>query len=144
MLALCCDYRLMTDGKAWCCMNEVRPFLSRSKSSTFIHISTYSNPLVPSQIDFGAPFPPFFGSVLKHKLPTPTVLREVSLGKRFTAPELLAVGVVDQIIPSSELREKGLKFAEEIGKKSAQGPWGAIKVRLSLIPLYFHHERIGS
>lgn len=25
MLALCCDFRLMTDGKAWACMNEVRP-----------------------------------------------------------------------------------------------------------------------
>lgn len=23
LLALCCDFRLMTDGKAWCCMNEV-------------------------------------------------------------------------------------------------------------------------
>jgi hypothetical protein len=31
LLALCCDYRLMTDGKAWCCMNEVS--LARSSIS---------------------------------------------------------------------------------------------------------------
>jgi hypothetical protein len=23
MMALLCDFRLITDGKAWCCMNEV-------------------------------------------------------------------------------------------------------------------------
>ncbi|KAH8089045.1 ClpP/crotonase-like domain-containing protein [Filobasidium floriforme] len=104
LLALCCDYRLMTDGKAWCCMNEV---------------------------DFGAPFPPFFSSLLSTKLrSSPNLLREVSLAKRFTAPELHKAGVVDEIVPTAKLRGRAIEFGNEIGLKSAQGPWGLIKEEL--------------
>jgi len=82
------------------------------------------------QIDFGAPFPPFFASLLEHKLGSyPNVLREVSLGKRFTATDLQAAGLVDEIVPALGLRTRGVEFGNKIGLKSAQGPWGLIKVR---------------
>ena len=81
------------------------------------------------QIDFGAPFPPFFASLLKHKLSSyPNVLREVSLGKRFTATDLQAAGLVDEIVPALGLRTRGIEFGNKVGLKSAQGPWGLIKV----------------
>ena len=134
LLALCCDYRLMTDGKAWCCMNEVGPETSLVHAQTSPPTQTYASPFPPppspTQIDFGAPFPPFFASLLKHKLGSyPNVLREVSLGKRFTATDLQAAGLVDEIVPALGLRTRGVEFGNKIGLKSAQGPWGLIKVR---------------
>jgi len=85
----------------------------------------------PGQVDFGAPFPPFFASLLSAKLRShPNILRDVSLAKRFTAPELHKAGVVDEIVPAAGLHKRAIEFGNEIGLKSAQGPWGLIKVGL--------------
>ncbi|GHJ86902.1 hypothetical protein NliqN6_3304 [Naganishia liquefaciens] len=103
MMALLCDFRLMTDGKAWCCMNE---------------------------IDFGAPMPPFFANLLHLRLSTTrsaNILRKTLLGHRFTAPELLEEGIVDEIVPAKQLQERAIQFGNEIGVKSKGGSWGEMK-----------------
>lgn len=85
------------------------------------------------QIDFGAPFPAFFAAVIRAKCnATPALIRDISLGKRFTAPDLLQVGLIDQIVPAADVQERALQLGNKIAPKSAQGPWGTIKVRDTL------------
>ncbi|KAJ9127387.1 hypothetical protein QFC24_000794 [Naganishia onofrii] len=113
MMALLCDFRLMTDGRAWCCMNEI---------------------LSTSQIDFGAPMPPFFARLLHLRLShtrSANILRKTLLGHRFTAPELLEEGIVDEIVPADQLQERAIQFGNEIGVKSKGGSWGEMKVSVS-------------
>ncbi|KAJ9096434.1 hypothetical protein QFC21_005256 [Naganishia friedmannii] len=103
MMALLCDFRLITDGRAWCCMNE---------------------------IDFGAPMPPFFARLLHLRLShtrSANILRKTLLGHRFTAPELLEEGIVDEIVPANQLQERAIQFGNEIGPKSKGGSWGEMK-----------------
>lgn len=70
MMALLCDFRLITDGKAWCCMNEVslilplkqstspdHPFVPTSYRSTLAHPCHPSSP-VCSTFDYQTPGPP--------------------------------------------------------------------------------------
>lgn len=99
------------------------------KGKSFSDIKSSPRHTSHAQVDFGAPFPPFFSSLLSTKLrSSPNLLREVSLAKRFTAPELYKAGVVDEIVPAAKLRGRAVEFGNEIGLKSAQGPWGLIKV----------------
>ncbi|KAG9315254.1 ClpP crotonase [Chiua virens] len=113
MLALCCDYRVMTDGskrRAWLCMNEVH---------------------------FGAPWPLSFTSILNVKVSDPSLRRRIALeGHRFTPSEAYAAGIVDRLAKCSGtsvelgteivLRE-ATKLAREVLALPKQGVWGTIK-----------------
>jgi len=108
MLALACDYRVMTDGakrNAWLCMNEV---------------------------DFGAPWPVSFGAVVRAKVAV-TALRRFALeGHRFTPSEARDAGLVDEIVSGGTqgVLKRAREIAEDKAPKAREGVWGLIKVRL--------------
>lgn len=116
MLALACDYRVMTDGsrrRAWLCMNEVH---------------------------FGAPWPLSFTAILNAKVSEPTVRRRIALeGHRFTPSEALTTGLVDRIASCSgtgtelgteNVLTEAMKFAKEVSVLPKTGVWGTIKAFL--------------
>ncbi|KDQ15208.1 hypothetical protein BOTBODRAFT_54820 [Botryobasidium botryosum FD-172 SS1] len=103
VLSLLCDYRVMTSGKAWCSMNEVL---------------------------FGAPLPVSFVHILKSKLPSPAVLRACTLeGKRFTAQEAHALGIVDELADggSAGVLSKAEEVAKRVAGLAKTGVWGIMK-----------------
>lgn len=104
LLALACDYRVITSGKAWASMNEIH---------------------------FGATMPRAFAALVKAKSPSPVVTRKIFLeGHRFVPEELLALGLVDQTVEGGT--EKVLEAALALGAKwapHAKGSvWGLQKV----------------
>ncbi|KAG8921962.1 hypothetical protein FRC01_014680 [Tulasnella sp. 417] len=103
VLAMCCDYRVMTSGKAWACMNEVH---------------------------FGAPFPHSFSAIFQEKARDPVVLRSICLeGKRFTPQELLKHGLVDHLADggSKGVLEAATQLGQKVGVNAVSGVWGLIK-----------------
>ncbi|KAL5526411.1 hypothetical protein ACEPAF_8134 [Sanghuangporus sanghuang] len=107
ILALACDYRVMTDGKerrAWCCMNEVH---------------------------FGAPWPLSLAAVARTKVSDARVLRKLALeGHRFTPKEALDSGIIDAIAEGSST-DAVLAVARIVARERADnaktGVWGLIK-----------------
>ncbi|TDL16981.1 ClpP/crotonase [Rickenella mellea] len=110
MLALACDYRVMTDGKArraFACMNEVH---------------------------FGAPWPYSFINIVTSKIPSPQTIRALSLeGHRFTPSEALSAGIIDRVADGGTTT-KVLEAAEDLAKSVSAGAktgvWGIIKANL--------------
>ncbi|OCH95445.1 ClpP/crotonase [Obba rivulosa] len=106
MLALCCDYRVMTDGSkrnAWMCMNEIH---------------------------FGAAWPLSFAAVLRAKVYDARTQRKVALeGHRFAPPEALQTGLVDHIVNGNTeaVIAKAQDVAESISSLPRSGAWGLIK-----------------
>lgn len=79
------------------------------------------------QIDFGAPFPPLFASLLRARIPPP-LLRSCLLGVRFTPSVLHKHGLVDSLASSdADLMQQAHGLGAEWGGKSAGGVWGEIK-----------------
>jgi len=110
MFALCCDYRVMTDGEkrnAWMCMNEIH---------------------------FGSPWPPSFASTLRAKIGDANLRRKIALeGHRFTPKEALAAGLVDHIVPgdsAGDVLDKARELAESVDSLAKGGAWGLIKADL--------------
>jgi len=103
VLALTCDYRVMTSGRAWCCMNEV---------------------------EFGAPMPSSMAAVLNYKLPTSKIVRDATLdAHRFTPQELHGLGVVDVLAEGGTdgvLREAH-KLAEAKAGRAKTGVYGLMR-----------------
>jgi enoyl-CoA hydratase/carnithine racemase len=111
MIALACDYRVMTDGakrNAWMCMNEV---------------------------DFGASWPVSFAALVRAKLSA--IQRFTIEGHRFTPTEARDAGLVDEIVSGGTrgVLRRALEIAEEKAPKAREGVWGVIKVRSSLFYL---------
>jgi len=103
MLALACDYRVMTSGKAWACMNEVH---------------------------FGAPFPHGFAALLQEKAKNPVIIRSIALeGHKFTPRELYDAGLVDYVAEGGThgVLEKATDIARRVGQNASTGVWGLIK-----------------
>jgi enoyl-CoA hydratase/carnithine racemase len=106
MLAMCCDYRVMTDGtkrSAWLCMNEVH---------------------------FGAVLPVSFAAVLRAKVGDDSLRRKIALeGHRFSPSEALQAGILDHIITgnTNAVVAKAEEIAERQGKNAKEGVWGLIK-----------------
>ncbi|KAG9121584.1 hypothetical protein FRC07_002403 [Ceratobasidium sp. 392] len=105
LLALACDYRVMTSGKAWASFNEIH---------------------------FGAPLPPAFAALIRVKLghSHPALMRRTVLeGHRFTPPELLEAGVVDAIVDGGyeKVLERACAIATTMGANARGGAWGLIK-----------------
>lgn len=132
MLALCCDYRVMTDGsrrRAWLCMNEVSftSIFSMDRSPFF-------------QVHFGAPWPLSFTAILNAKVSDPSLRRRIALeGHRFTPNEAHVAGIVDRLASCSGtslelgteiVLKEAIKLAKEVSALPKQGVWGAIKTFL--------------
>ncbi|TFY55468.1 hypothetical protein EVJ58_g8237 [Rhodofomes roseus] len=106
MLALCCDYRVMTDGssrRAWMCMNEIH---------------------------FGAAYPLSFASIIRTKVPDPRTQRKVALeGHHFTPPEALQAGLVDFLVKgdTEAVIAKAQAVGESVARMATAGAWGVIK-----------------
>ncbi|KZT72629.1 ClpP/crotonase [Daedalea quercina L-15889] len=106
ILALCCDYRVMTDGSsrnAWMCMNEVH---------------------------FGAGWPLSFAGVLHAKVLDGRVQRKIALeGHRFTPQEALEAGLVDHLVKgdTEAVITKARQVGESVSAMAVQGAWGVIK-----------------
>ncbi|KIJ66674.1 hypothetical protein HYDPIDRAFT_108581 [Hydnomerulius pinastri MD-312] len=116
MLALCCDYRVMTDGsrkRAWMCMNEVH---------------------------FGAPWPLSLAAICNAKVSSPAIRRRIALeGHRFTPSEAFSAGLVDRLASCSgtgtelgteNVLKEAVKLAREVAGLPKEGAWGAIKTYL--------------
>jgi enoyl-CoA hydratase/carnithine racemase len=108
IVALACDYRVMTDGakrNTWMCMNEV---------------------------DFGAPWPVSFAAVARAKV---SAVRSFALeGQRFTPSEARDAGLVDEIVSGGTqgVLKRAREIAEGKAPKAREGVWGVIKVHLSV------------
>ncbi|KAF9648801.1 ClpP/crotonase [Thelephora ganbajun] len=110
ILALCCDYRVMTDGgkrNAWICMNE-------------IHL--------------GSSWPLSFVSTLRVKVGDANLHRKIALeGHKFTPQEALVAGLVDRIVPGDSAEavfHEARELAESVDSLAKGGAWGLIKVDL--------------
>lgn len=103
LLALACDFRIMGTKSGWMSMNELL---------------------------IGLPLQTGSGAVLRAKL-TPNVLRDVMLGKRWTAVEARDAGFVDEVVDSvadpGAVTGRAIELAEEYLPKVALGTWGSIK-----------------
>lgn len=111
IIALACDYRVMTDGakrNTWMCMNEV---------------------------DFGAAWPVSFAAIARAKV---SAVRSFALeGHRFTPSEARDAGLVDEVVSGGTqgVLKRAREIAGEKAPKAREGVWGLIKVRLC-----FHDE----
>ncbi|ODN84292.1 hypothetical protein L202_00273 [Cryptococcus amylolentus CBS 6039] len=113
VIALACDYRIMTSGKGWMCMSEVT---------------------------FGAPLPNSFGAFLPTLIPNPQHLRDTMLARRWTQPELLEIGLIDEIVKPEEVLKRAIEVGEREGPKVAPGSWGLIKEDLRKPIIVASHE----
>ncbi|RDB26425.1 Enoyl-CoA delta isomerase 3 [Hypsizygus marmoreus] len=106
MLALACDYRVMTDGSkrnAWLCMNEVL---------------------------FGAVWPLSFAAILRAKVGDQRLQRKIALeGHKFTAKEAYEDGLLDHLVAGKtvDVLAKAEEVAEKFGTNAQTGVWGLIK-----------------
>ncbi|KAI0261493.1 ClpP/crotonase [Gloeopeniophorella convolvens] len=106
MIALACDYRVMTDGakrNAWMCMNE---------------------------IDFGAAWPVSFAALVRAKV---SAIRKMAFeGHRFTPSEALNGGLVDEIVAggTQSVLKRARELATEKAPKAREGVWGVIKAEI--------------
>ncbi|KAK0485093.1 ClpP/crotonase-like domain-containing protein [Armillaria novae-zelandiae] len=109
MLALACDYRVMTDGsqrRAWMCMNEVL---------------------------FGAIWPLSFAAILRAKIGDARLHRKIALeGHKFTPKEALEAGLVDHIVAgnTADVLAKAEEVARTNSVNARHGVWGLIKADL--------------
>jgi Delta3-Delta2-enoyl-CoA isomerase len=107
VIALACDYRVMTDGakrRAWICMNEV---------------------------DIGAPLPVSIAAIMRMRAAKASVIRKFALeGHRFSPPEALEAGLVDEIVAGGTqgILKRAREIAQEKAPKAREGVWGLIKV----------------
>ncbi|KAG8886833.1 hypothetical protein FRB98_000915, partial [Tulasnella sp. 332] len=102
LMALACDYRVMTSGKAWASMNEIK---------------------------FGAPFPHGIGALFGEKIRDPRILRETGLGYRFTPQELLKAEIVDVLADGGTegVLAAAYILADRVSPSAAKGAYGLIK-----------------
>lgn len=109
MLALACDYRVMTDGSkrnAWMSMNEIH---------------------------FGSPWPLSFIALLRAKVSDPRLHRKIALeGHRFTPQEALQGGFLDHTVQgnTAAVFAKAEEVAEAVSALAMGGVWGIIKSSL--------------
>lgn len=100
LLAMSCDYRVMTDGKGWMSMNELL---------------------------IGLPLPSNVCRLLFARC-HPNVMRDVALGKRWTSQEALKAGLVDEIRPYGDaVVSRAVEIAQREAKVVAKGTLGLIK-----------------
>ncbi|QFU76635.1 enoyl-CoA hydratase/isomerase family protein [Halioglobus maricola] len=89
-MALSCDYRIMREDKGWFCISEV---------------------------DVGVPIPPAMMGILQGKLPANTARDALLTGKRYTAVEGMAAGIVDSKASAETLLDQAKALANKLATK---------------------------
>jgi enoyl-CoA hydratase/carnithine racemase len=84
MLALACDVRVMREDRGYFCLPEV---------------------------NLGLPFTPGMTALLKARLSAATAHEAMVTGRRYSAPEALAAGIVEATAPSEQLLESAVNRA---------------------------------
>ena len=92
MTALCHDVRFMRADRGFACANEV---------------------------EIGMVIPPPELALFKHKLPANTFFETVQLARRWTGPDALAAGVVQQIEPLNNLTSAAMTRAAALARLGA-------------------------
>lgn len=93
MLALACDLRVMREDRGYFCLPEV---------------------------DLGLAFTPGMTTLLKARLSAATAHEAMVTGRRYSAPEALAVGIVEAVAPSEQVLETAVgRAAALVGKPRA-------------------------
>ncbi|EJD49754.1 ClpP/crotonase [Auricularia subglabra TFB-10046 SS5] len=103
VIAMACDYRVMAAGKAWASMNEIH---------------------------FGAPMPQSCIGVLKAKTQTPAHVNKILLeGHRFVPKEMLALGLVDELVDggTEAVLEKAVALGRRWAPHAKDGVYGLHK-----------------
>ena len=91
MLALACDARVMRSDRGFMCLPEV---------------------------DLNLVFTPGMAALIQSKT-VPSVAHEAMVtGRRYTAPEALAAGLVDEVVPEEAVVERALARARAVGPKT--------------------------
>lgn len=83
-------------------------------------------PLADGQLLIGLPLPNSFATFLQMRLSRP-VLRDTMLAKRWKQSELLAEGLIDEVVPEAQVVPRAIAVATQEGAKIGLGTWGAIK-----------------
>lgn len=114
ILALCCDYRIMTDSKALMGLNEIK---------------------------LGVPVPYLGYFILKELVGYQTARNVCESGDFFSPEDLFHMGLVDEIVPSSTTRDVALQKAQNLGSLP-QSSYELIKqVRIKEILEQYFKER---
>jgi len=104
LIAACCDYRVMNKNKGFVCMNEIDMNLTPNDSN--IEVGMF--PGVDLKMT----------SVLQSKF-SQRIIRDMYLtGKRYTAPEALVAGLVDDI--SDEVLNASFRLANTFASKGIE------------------------
>lgn len=87
------------------------------------------------EVDLGLPLPDYFSAVMKEKIKTPAVLRDVLLaGVKIKGKEAVEMGIVDSAHDSAESTiEAAVRLGEELAQKKWVGEVYA-EIRKSLYP----------
>lgn len=88
ILALCCDYRLMADGRKLIGLNEIK---------------------------LGVPVPFLADSILRSLVGTRTGSEIIEIGDFYTADVALQMGLVDQVLPIEQVLSASVEKARELG-----------------------------
>lgn len=91
MLAAAHDFTVMRDDRGYWCLPE---------------------------LDLGLPLTPAMHAVITTKLPKAAAHEAIMTGKRFTAPEALAAGIVHRTAPEAEVVDVAVALAGELAPKS--------------------------
>ncbi|KAF8320805.1 ClpP/crotonase [Clavulina sp. PMI_390] len=105
ILALVCDYRIITSGKAWCSMNERL---------------------------LGAPLPTSVNAIINYRLPESAIIRKTILEThRWTAKELATpeIGLIDQV--ADDLLAAAHAQAKKVAPLAKTGVFGILKAGLA-------------
>lgn len=99
MMALAHDFRVMRSDRGYFCLPEV---------------------------DISIPFTVPLAELVRYKLPPAVAHRAMITGKRFTAEESLASGIVDEVAPEASVLERALALAGSLASKD-RSTLGTIK-----------------
>eukprot|EP01018_Ginkgo_biloba_P015195 Gb_15294 [translate_table: standard] len=79
--------------------------------------------LYMSELDLGLNMPPKLMALIRSKVPSPAVLRDVILcARKFTGHMALGAGLVDSVLPNSqETLEAALRSGEELAARNWEG-----------------------
>jgi Delta3-Delta2-enoyl-CoA isomerase len=91
MLASAHDYRVMREDRGYWCLPEV---------------------------DLGLPLTPGMYAVLAAHVPRPALRVAALTGKRFTGPEALAAGIVDELAAEADVVDRAVVLAAELAGKN--------------------------
>ncbi len=92
MSALCHDQRFMRSDRGFACANEV---------------------------EIGMVIPPPELALFKHKIPAHAFFETVQLARRWTGPDAMAAGFVQQVEPLETLNESAIRRAAELARLGA-------------------------